>query len=239
MDIKRFGEYLKLLRQEKSLSTHKLAELTGVSQSYISHVESGRKKNVPSPEILKKLSKALNVDYFNLMAVAGYIDEDDLLDPVEVIINEQEEKTEKQLNPQNQNNMSIEFSYLKNAELLLKEKKSEQTLKMTVMMICTALELKVNGALFEVMNTDGTLTDIEFDYLNSLSLKAKLSKLEQYTGLNIEREKYYKDLLNLIDVRDRVAHSVDYKLTFKETKAFFTAVSTALQLIDVRLKEKQ
>ncbi|HER2178041.1 TPA: helix-turn-helix domain-containing protein, partial [Streptococcus pyogenes] len=38
MNVKEFGAYLKELRKSKSLSTHKLAELSGVSQSYISHV---------------------------------------------------------------------------------------------------------------------------------------------------------------------------------------------------------
>lgn len=80
-----FGKLLKSLREKNGLSTHRLAELTGVSQSYISHLENGRKKNVPSPEILKKLSEALGVSYFDLMALAGYYSEDDLLEPIEDI----------------------------------------------------------------------------------------------------------------------------------------------------------
>lgn len=84
LDVLEFGRILKALREKAGLSTHKLAEASGVSQSYISHVESGRKKNVPSPEILKKLADALEgVSYVDLMGIAGYYEEDDLLEPLE------------------------------------------------------------------------------------------------------------------------------------------------------------
>ncbi|MFS0767099.1 helix-turn-helix domain-containing protein [Peribacillus phoenicis] len=73
MNVKEFGAYLKELRKSKSLSTHKLAELSGVSQSYISHVENGRKSNVPSTEILKKLARALGVSTFDLIEKAGHL----------------------------------------------------------------------------------------------------------------------------------------------------------------------
>lgn len=80
MDVKEFGAYLKELRKSKSLSTHKLAELSGVSQSYISHVENGRKSNVPSTEILKKLARALGVSPFDLIEKAGHLPE---ISPIE------------------------------------------------------------------------------------------------------------------------------------------------------------
>ncbi|MDO7485486.1 helix-turn-helix transcriptional regulator [Peribacillus frigoritolerans] len=83
MEIKEFGQFIKRLRIDKSLSTHRLAELSGVSQSYISHLESGRKKNAPSAEIIKKLSENLDVSYIELMVAAGYYGEDELLEPVE------------------------------------------------------------------------------------------------------------------------------------------------------------
>lgn len=67
-----FGEYLKNIRSEKGLSTRDIQKKTGISNSYISLIESG-KKGTPSPDILKKLHKALNVSYEELMQVAGYI----------------------------------------------------------------------------------------------------------------------------------------------------------------------
>jgi transcriptional regulator with XRE-family HTH domain len=77
VDIKEFGEYLRKLREFKSLSTHELAELSGVSQSYISHVETARKTNVPSPDILKKLAEPLGVSYAELMVKAGHVSYED------------------------------------------------------------------------------------------------------------------------------------------------------------------
>lgn len=78
MDVKEFGKYLRGLRKEKSISTHKLAELSGVSQSYISHLESGRKSGFPSPEILKKMATALGFPHIVLMHKAGHIDVDNM-----------------------------------------------------------------------------------------------------------------------------------------------------------------
>jgi transcriptional regulator with XRE-family HTH domain len=51
---------IKTLRQEKGLSQKALAEQVGVTDAYITMLESGKRKN-PSLEILKKLAKALGV----------------------------------------------------------------------------------------------------------------------------------------------------------------------------------
>jgi transcriptional regulator with XRE-family HTH domain len=72
LDIKEFGAFLKKARLQKKMSTHELAKFSNVSQSYISHVESGRKKRPPSPAILKSLSEPLGIDYEELMVKAGY-----------------------------------------------------------------------------------------------------------------------------------------------------------------------
>lgn len=77
MTVTEFGKYLKEKRIEKSLSTRELAELSGVSQSYISHVESGRKTGVPSPEILNKLWEPLGVTHAELMVKAGHVKYED------------------------------------------------------------------------------------------------------------------------------------------------------------------
>lgn len=71
-DDNSFGEYLKKIRTEKKLSTRDIQKKTGISNSYISLIESG-KKGTPSPDVLKKLYKVLNVSYEELMHVAGYI----------------------------------------------------------------------------------------------------------------------------------------------------------------------
>lgn len=70
-----FGSYIKRLRLENNLSSRKLAERSGISQGYLSQLETGANKN-PSPEIVKKLANGLNADYTLLMYKAGHITKD-------------------------------------------------------------------------------------------------------------------------------------------------------------------
>lgn len=69
-----FGSYLKKIRKAKKLTVRQLDLYSGVSHSYISQMESGA-RGIPKPEILKKLSKPLGVEYEELMKMAGYIEE--------------------------------------------------------------------------------------------------------------------------------------------------------------------
>jgi transcriptional regulator with XRE-family HTH domain len=66
------GSYIKELRIRSGLSTRELARRSGVSQAYVSQIESGKKKS-PSPEQLMKLAPPLGVDYMDLMKVTGYV----------------------------------------------------------------------------------------------------------------------------------------------------------------------
>lgn len=66
------GEYIRKKRMERGLSARELARRSGVSQPYLSQLENGKNEN-PSIEILKKLAKALNISYVELMAIAGYM----------------------------------------------------------------------------------------------------------------------------------------------------------------------
>lgn len=76
MEAKEFGKYLNEVRKEKGLTIRQIETYSGVSNSYLSQLENG-KKGIPSPSILKKLSKALKVDYNSLMIKAGYLDENE------------------------------------------------------------------------------------------------------------------------------------------------------------------
>lgn len=73
MEAKEFGEYLKDIRKERGLTIRQIETYSGVSNSYLSQLENG-KKGIPSPTILKKLSKALKVDYNLLMIKAGHLE---------------------------------------------------------------------------------------------------------------------------------------------------------------------
>ncbi|ENK1243849.1 helix-turn-helix domain-containing protein [Clostridium sporogenes] len=69
-----FGEFLKNIRKEKGLSQRQLAELSRISNTEISRIESGKRQN-PSPNILKSIAPHLGLSYGELMIKAGYIDE--------------------------------------------------------------------------------------------------------------------------------------------------------------------
>jgi HTH-type transcriptional regulator, competence development regulator len=57
---------IKTLREEKGLSQKALATRIGVSDAYITMLETGKRKN-PSLDILKKLAKALGVPVTELL----------------------------------------------------------------------------------------------------------------------------------------------------------------------------
>ena len=53
------GRRLKELREERSLSMYRLSQLSGVTQSYISRIESGDR--MPTVDVLEKLCAGLNI----------------------------------------------------------------------------------------------------------------------------------------------------------------------------------
>lgn len=71
----KIGEYIKKLREEKNFSQRQLGLYSGVSNTEISKIESGKRQN-PSPEILEKIAPYLDTTYEELMSVAGYIKND-------------------------------------------------------------------------------------------------------------------------------------------------------------------
>ncbi|MFB6366218.1 helix-turn-helix domain-containing protein [Paenibacillus elgii] len=72
MNVQQFGAYLKSLREAKGLTLTQLGDRIGYSNPYLSQIETGKKKNMPSPELLEKLVEPLGVEYADLMAAAGY-----------------------------------------------------------------------------------------------------------------------------------------------------------------------
>lgn len=68
------GQYIQQLRNEKGYSQRELGERSGVNFTEISRIESGKRQK-PSPILLKGIAKALEVEYSELMQVAGYIEE--------------------------------------------------------------------------------------------------------------------------------------------------------------------
>ncbi len=72
----KLGKFIRSKREERKISIRKLASLAKVSHPYLSQVEQG--KFLPSPSWLKKIALPLKVNYFKLLALAGYIETDKL-----------------------------------------------------------------------------------------------------------------------------------------------------------------
>ncbi|MBT9172522.1 MAG: HTH-type transcriptional repressor RghR [Syntrophomonadaceae bacterium] len=67
-----FGQKLLELRKRRNLSQKELANLTGVSPSYLSRVERGE-RNPPHPAVLKKMAPPLALSEYEILALAGYL----------------------------------------------------------------------------------------------------------------------------------------------------------------------
>jgi HTH-type transcriptional regulator, competence development regulator len=67
------GEELRRLRRTRNLSLRALEKRTGISNAYLSQIETQHVLN-PSPHVLRKLATALEVPYEDLLAAAGYVD---------------------------------------------------------------------------------------------------------------------------------------------------------------------
>ena len=75
-----FPEKLNQLRGNRTF--RELERITGLSHTYLATLEKGidprsGNERKPTPDVLRKLSETLNVDYIELMIAAGYITLDD------------------------------------------------------------------------------------------------------------------------------------------------------------------
>ena len=76
---KTIGEIIAEAREKKNLSQRQLAKLAGVNSSGLSKIEAGERD--PSPKILRKISKHIDVNYSDLMYKMGYGVEVSTLNP--------------------------------------------------------------------------------------------------------------------------------------------------------------
>src|SRR5690625_3565746 len=86
MKANELGTYIRRLRNKRGMTIRQLELYSGVSNSYLSQLEYG-KRGIPSPDIIKKLSTGLRVDYEELMIKAGYMKEHEGITKRERIIN--------------------------------------------------------------------------------------------------------------------------------------------------------
>lgn len=69
------GSFIKEQRERSALSIRKLADMTGVSNPYLSQIERGIR--TPSAEILRSIGEALSIRTETLYEKAGLLDRDD------------------------------------------------------------------------------------------------------------------------------------------------------------------
>ncbi len=69
-----FGRELRRLRREQGLSQARLAELAGVTASYLSQLETGERN--PTPMVIRRLSPHLNVSPNHLLGRIGMVEMD-------------------------------------------------------------------------------------------------------------------------------------------------------------------
>lgn len=70
MDNKSVGELITEAREKQGISKNQLAELTKISHTEISRIESGERE-IPNPKTLRKISKFIGINYNDLMYAAG------------------------------------------------------------------------------------------------------------------------------------------------------------------------
>ncbi len=70
--MRELSKYIKKLRGKMSI--RQVAEKTGISNAYLSQLESGKRDN-PHPEVLKKLAKFFGIPVVEFLKIAGYLDD--------------------------------------------------------------------------------------------------------------------------------------------------------------------
>lgn len=73
-----FSQLLKKRRSAEGLTLAQLGELTGYSTAYLSQLETGQKKNIPSLELIRKIAPALGLDVRGLLVSLGYVKESEI-----------------------------------------------------------------------------------------------------------------------------------------------------------------
>lgn len=78
----KIGELIRSKRKEKGMTLRQLADNVGISQPYLSQIESGKRK--PTQELIQKFSNELAIEEKQLLNLAGYhTDNSDLIDLVQ------------------------------------------------------------------------------------------------------------------------------------------------------------
>lgn len=78
-----FGDFLRELRNRKGVTLKQVEEGTGLSNAYISQLETGARRRLPAADKLKSLAEYFNVTVAEFLEKAGYVDTDDVHETLE------------------------------------------------------------------------------------------------------------------------------------------------------------
>lgn len=81
-----FGKFLKWLREIKGVSLIDVEKATGISNAYISQLETGARRRLPPPDRLRKLADYYNVNIQQLLEKAGYYEAKDIKETFEQLL---------------------------------------------------------------------------------------------------------------------------------------------------------
>jgi transcriptional regulator with XRE-family HTH domain len=73
--LQAFGEFVRAQRRLAQVSQRNLARMSGVSDSYLSQIERGNYR--PSPQVVKALATAFNLEPKQLYTMLGFMDDDE------------------------------------------------------------------------------------------------------------------------------------------------------------------
>ena len=73
-----FGDFLKKLRTRKGVSLKKVEEATGISNAYLSLLETGERRRLPTPDRLIALADYYNASIKEFLIKAGYHEDGDI-----------------------------------------------------------------------------------------------------------------------------------------------------------------
>lgn len=183
------GEYLKYLRKSKGMTLTQLEQISRVSNSYISQLENGHFK--PSPDVLGKLSKALEVNFFDLMVKAGYMTIDSKKDSLDQeflpkMIQSLSIEDKKEFISDFVNNSGSKFLH-RNVVLEKKRKQKIQEIK----------KVGYSDELNDEIITDFLITNFHIfatsgDYLKLLRIYRGFTIEDMIQKMSIEKEDYIK-----------------------------------------------
>jgi len=79
------GEFLKSMREKRGVTLRDVENATGLSNAYLSQLETGKRKTLklPSPDVLRRLANYFNVSMMEILQHAGYLEESDIEETME------------------------------------------------------------------------------------------------------------------------------------------------------------